>query len=82
MGLKPFRRNKFQTQQLNLQTRIDSLLCFFQSLPSNCPILARNKSDTPNLEVFIVLLEPKIQCEREIAVKQGKHSKFRNKWTF
>ena len=30
--------------------------------------LARNKFETPELEVFIVLLEIKIQCEREIAI--------------
>ena len=31
--------------------------------------LARNKSEDPRLDVFIVLLEIKIQCEREIAMK-------------
>ena len=30
--------------------------------------LARNKFETPELEVFIFLLEIKIQCEREIAI--------------
>ena len=34
--------------------------------------LARNKSEDPRLDVFIVLLEIKIQCEREIAMKTEK----------
>ena len=33
--------------------------------------LARHKFETPELEVFIVLLEIKIQCEREIAKTNG-----------
>ena len=37
--------------------------------------LARNKFETPELEVFIVLLEFKIQCEREIVSKDGKELK-------
>ena len=32
--------------------------------------LARNKSEIPKLEVFIIFLETKIQCEREIATKK------------
>ena len=43
--------------------------------------LARNKSETPKLEVFIVLLETEIQCEQEIAIKNGNLNKYRNKWT-
>ena len=43
--------------------------------------LARNKFETPELEVFIVLLEIKIQCEREIAITNGNLNKYRNKWT-
>ena len=43
--------------------------------------LARNKFETPELEVFIVLLEIKIQCEREIAIANGNLNKYRNKWT-
>ena len=43
--------------------------------------LARNKFETPELEVFIVLLEIKIQCEREIAITKGNLNKYRNKWT-
>ena len=34
--------------------------------------LARNKSENPRLDVFIVLREIKIQCEREIAIKTEK----------
>ena len=34
--------------------------------------LARNKSENPRLDVFIVLLEIKIPCEREIAMKTEK----------
>ena len=43
--------------------------------------LARNKFETPELEVSIVLLEIKIQCEREIAITNGNLNKYRNKWT-
>ena len=43
--------------------------------------LARNKFETPELEVFIVFLEIKIQCEREIAITNGNLNKYRNKWT-
>ena len=32
--------------------------------------LARNKFETPELKVFIVLLEIKIQCERENAIAE------------
>ena len=40
--------------------------------------LARNKFETPELEVFIVLLEIKIQCEREIAITNGNLNKNTN----
>ena len=43
--------------------------------------LARNKFETPELEVFIVLLEIKIQCEREIVIANRNLNKYRNKWT-
>ena len=44
--------------------------------------LARNKSNIPKLEVLIIFLETKIQCEREIATKNGNLIKRnRNKWT-
>ena len=46
-----------------------------------CIYLARNKSKTPKLEVFIVLLETKIQCERELTIKNGNLIKYRKKWT-
>ena len=41
--------------------------------------LARNKFETPKLEVFIVLLEIQIQCEREITITNGNLDKYRNK---
>ena len=41
--------------------------------------LARNKFETPILEVFIVLLEIIIQCEREIAITNRNLNKYRNK---
>ena len=34
--------------------------------------VARNKSENPRLDVFIVLLEIEIQCEREVAIKTEK----------
>ena len=43
--------------------------------------LARSKLETPRLDVFIVLLKTKIQCEREIAIKTENHTEYRNKWT-
>ena len=47
--------------------------------------VARYKSETPKLEIFIVRLETKIYCEREIAKKKkkktGNYTKYRNKWT-
>ena len=52
---------------------------------SFCPpltvYLARTKFETLELEVFIVLLDNKIQCEREIAITKGNVKKYRNKWT-
>ena len=42
---------------------------------------ARNKFETPELEVYIVLLEIKIQCEREIAITNENVNKYRDKWT-
>ena len=41
--------------------------------------LARNKFEIPELEVFIVLLETEIHCEREIAITNGNVNKYRNK---
>ena len=43
--------------------------------------LARNKFETPKLEVFNVLLGIQIQCEREIAITNRNLDKYRNKWT-
>ena len=43
--------------------------------------LVRNKFETPELEVFIVLQEIKIQCERETAITNRNLNKYRNKWT-
>ena len=39
---------------------------------------ARSKSETPR---YYILLETKIQCEREIAIKTRNQVKYRNKWT-
>ena len=36
---------------------------------------------SPELKVFIVLLEIEIQCDREIATTNGNLNKYRNKWT-
>ena len=35
--------------------------------------LARNRSETPNLKVFLALLDSKIKCERQIAVKNSNY---------
>lgn len=45
--------------------------------------LIRRKSETPRLDAFIVLLETKSQCERELiaSIKTENHTKYRNKWT-
>ena len=43
--------------------------------------LARIKFETPELEVFIVLLEIKNHREIEIAITNGNLNKYRNKWT-
>ena len=41
-----------------------------------CRGVVRNKSENPRLEVFIVILETKIQCEREIAITNENHTKY------
>ena len=41
--------------------------------------LARNRSEPPNLKVLLALLDSKIKCERQIAVKN--YEKYRAKWT-
>ena len=43
--------------------------------------LARNRSETPNLKVFLALLDSKIKCERQIAIKNSNYEKYRAKWT-
>jgi len=43
--------------------------------------LARNRSETPNLKVFLALLDSKIKCERQIAIKNYNYEKYRAKWT-
>ena len=43
--------------------------------------LARNQSETPNLKVFLALLDSKIKCERQIAIKNSNYEKYRAKWT-
>ena len=43
--------------------------------------LARNRSETPNLKVCLALLDSKIKCERQIAIKNSNYEKCRAKWT-
>ena len=43
--------------------------------------LARNRSETPNLMVFLALLDSKIKCEEQIAIKNLNYKKYRAKWT-
>ena len=43
--------------------------------------LARNQSETPNLKVFLALLDSKIKCERQIAIRNSNYEKYRAKWT-
>ena len=43
--------------------------------------LARNQSETPCLHVFLALLESKIKCERQMAIKNSNYEKYRAKWT-
>ena len=43
--------------------------------------LARNRSETPNLMVFLALLDSKIKCEEQIAIKNFNYKKYRAKWT-
>ena len=43
--------------------------------------LARNQSETPSMKVFLALLESKIKCERQIAVKNSNNKKYEAKWT-
>jgi len=43
--------------------------------------LARNQSETPSLQVFLPLLESKIKCERQMAIKNSNYKKYRAKWT-
>ena len=43
--------------------------------------LARNQSETPCLQDFLALLESKIKCERQMAIKNSNYEKYRAKWT-
>ena len=43
--------------------------------------LARNRSETPNLKVFLALLDSKMKWERQIAIKNSNYEKYRAKWT-
>ena len=43
--------------------------------------LARNQSETPCLQVFLALLESKIKCKRQMAIKNSNYEKYRAKWT-
>jgi len=50
-------------------------------LIANHVFLARNRSETPNLKVFLALLDSKIKFERQIAIKNSNCEKYRAKWT-
>ena len=43
--------------------------------------LQEKRSETPNLKVFLALLDSKIKCERQIAIKNSNYEKYRAKWT-
>ena len=43
--------------------------------------LARHQSESPSLKVFLVLLESKIRCEREMAIKNSTCRTCEAKWT-
>ena len=43
--------------------------------------LAKHQSESPSLEVFLALLESKIRCEREMAIKNSNRRKYEAKWT-
>ena len=42
---------------------------------------ARNQSESPSLKVFLALLESKIKCERQLAIKNSNYRKYEAKWT-
>ena len=41
----------------------------------------RHQSESPSLKVFLALLESKIRCEREMAIKNSNCRKYEAKWT-
>ena len=41
----------------------------------------RNQSESPSLKVFLALLENKIKCERQMAIKNSNCRKYEAKWT-
>jgi hypothetical protein len=43
--------------------------------------LARNQLESPSLKVFLALLENKIKCERQMAIKNSNYKKYEAKWT-
>ena len=43
--------------------------------------LARNQSETQSLKVFLALLNSKIKCERQMAIKNSNYEKYRTKCT-
>ena len=48
--------------------------------PNSIEILY-DQSETPSLQVFLALLESKIKCERQMAIKNSNCKKYRAKWT-
>ena len=43
--------------------------------------LTRHQSESPSLKVFLTLLEIKIKCERQMAIKNSNWRKYQAKWT-
>ena len=43
--------------------------------------LARNLSETPSIKVFLALLESRVKCERQMAIKNSSFKKYEAKWT-
>ena len=41
----------------------------------------RNQSESPSIKVFLVLLENKIKCERQMMIKNSNCRKYEAKWT-
>ena len=67
-------------KHIQFSTHKLSLLTFFFTIAKYFLYIARNQSETPNIKVFLALLESKVRCERQMAIKNSSYKKYEAKW--